>query len=147
MIYKKKQIFIVLALFLMIPTILATTALVIPEVSLKLKKNVSTKETQQAQTTTISRKKIQASPTAFLSDLLAQEQSVIRITNNTNDNSQSILSIRGFGDNAFANSLVVVDGFPLTNTSVLAPAFNAISLADVARINIIQGSQITCYAT
>lgn len=135
------KILIAAALCFITQLITASSATVIPEVNLNLKKTVSTTEDERVQTTTISRKKIEASPTTILSDLLKQEQSIVRIINNNNDNSQLVMSIRGFGDNAFANSLIVLDGFPLTNPSILAPNFNAISLADIARINIIQGSE------
>ena len=57
------------------------------------------------------------------------------------DSSQTALSIRGFGDNAAANSLILVDGFPLANVSLLTPNFNSIALSDIERIDIIQGSQ------
>jgi len=132
---------IAVLLCLVVQPVTASTAVVIPETHLKLKQTTSTTEQQRVQTTTISHKKIENSPTTTLSDLLTQEQSVVRVTNNTNDNSQPVLSIRGFGDNAYTNSLIVVDGFPLTNPSILAPSFNAISLADIVHISIIQGSQ------
>lgn len=140
-IYLKIKILILLFLFLIAPLIVVGSAIVIPEVSLSFKKGLSTKENERVQTTTITRKKIENSPTTILSDLLKQEQSIVRIINNTNDNSQLVMSIRGFGDNAFANSLIIIDGFPLTNPSILAPNFNAITLADIASIRIIQGSE------
>lgn len=122
--------------------IAASSPVVIPEVNLNNTENAPTKNNEeQAQTTKISRKKIEDSPNVLLSDLLKQEQSIVRIINNTNDNSQVVMSIRGFGDNAFANSLIVIDGFPFTNPSVLAPSFNAISLSDIQGIEIIQGSE------
>src|SRR5262245_59846742 len=116
-----------------------TATLVIPEVRLIFKKTLSTQDDERVQTTQISRKKIEASPPTCLSDLLKQEQSIARVINNSNDNSQLVVSIRGFGDNAFANTLIVIDGFPLTNPSILAPNFNAVSLADILGINILQG--------
>lgn len=124
--------------FLAVP---ASAAVVIPEVDLTLKPAASMKREAGVQTTTITRKKIETSPTVTFADLLKQEQSIARVINNTNDNSQLVLSIRGFGDNAFANSLIVVDGFPLINPSVLAPSLNAISLADILRVDILQASE------
>ena len=92
------------------------------------------------ETTTLSRKKIQDSPNTTLTDVL-KTQSVVRVANNSGNSSQSILSIRGFGDNAQANSLILVDGFPLINSSLLAPNFNAILLSDIQKVDIFQGSQ------
>ncbi len=119
----------------------------IPEVDLTLKSNASSKSDAGVQTTVITRKKIEASPTVTFADLLKQEQSMARVISNTNDNSQLVVSIRGFGDNAFANSLIVVDGFPLINPSMLAPSLNAISLADILRIKILQGSEGSLWGT
>lgn len=114
---------------------------VIPEVNLHSKQSLTVKRDAHIQTTHIDREKIKDSPVVNLSELLSQEQSIVRVTNNSIDSNQSGLSIRGFGDNAAANSLILVDGFPLTNVSLLAPNFNSIALADIERIDIIQGSQ------
>lgn len=114
-------------------------AIIIPEVNAKSNKTRSTKPIERMQTTQFRQKEIAESPVINLSELLRQEQSIVRLTNG--DNRQSALSIRGFGDNAAANSLILVDGFPLTNSSLLPPNFNAISLSDIERLAIFQGSQ------
>jgi len=95
----------------------------------------------RAETTTLTQKIIKESPAVTFSGLLQQEQSTVRLTNNSGDSSQTSLSLRGFGDNAVANTLILVDGFPLRNASLLAPNLNAINLADVERVEIIPGSQ------
>lgn len=114
---------------------------IIPEVNVRSHKSLANKQDAHVQTTHIQREQIKTSPVVNLSELLQQEQSIVRLTNNSNDSSQTALSIRGFGDNAAANSLILVDGFPLTNVSLLAPNFNSIALSDIERIDIIQGSQ------
>lgn len=88
---------------------------------------------------------IEESPNLDILSLLKQEQSVVRVTNNSGDSSQSSLSLRGFGDNAVANTLILVDGFPLTNPSLLSPNFNSLSLSDIENVKIIQGSRGTLY--
>lgn len=113
----------------------------IPAVNVHSQKNLQNKQDTKMQTTHITREDIKNSPVTDLSDLFAQTQSIVRLTNNSMDNTQTALSIRGFGDNAAANSLILVDGFPLTNASLLAPNFNAIALSDIERIDIWQGSQ------
>jgi iron complex outermembrane receptor protein len=113
---------------------------VIPEVR-QSNQPVVNRRYAQVQTTHIKREEIKTSPATNLSELLSQEQSIVRVTNNSMDSSQTALSIRGFGDNAAANSLILVDGFPLTNVSLLTPNFNSIALADIERIDIVQGSQ------
>lgn len=125
-------------------SLLATAAvaepIIIPEVNLNPKRLKPRATDEKPETTRIDREKIANSPTVDLSELLKQEQSVARITNNSGNYSQMAVSIRGFGDNAVANSLIMVDGFPLTNPSLLAPNFNSIILPDIERIDITQGS-------
>lgn len=114
---------------------------VIPEVSSVPKKIGLKKTTSTAEVTHITRDDIKNSPVTDFSELLMQQQSIVRLTNNAGDNSQTALSIRGFGDNASANSLILIDGFPLTNPSLLAPNFNSLALSDIERIDILQGSE------
>ena len=119
------------------------TPAVIPEVSFTPEKSAAAKSPEHGQTTHISQEKIDGSPVVNLSEIFSQEQSIVRLTNNSGDSSQTALSLRGFGDNAVANSLILVDGFPLTNPSLLAPNFNSIPLTDIKRIDIFQGSEGT----
>lgn len=50
------------------------------------------------------------------------------------------LVMRGFGSNAANNTLVMLDGQKLNNPSLAAPDLSSIALADIERIEIIQGS-------
>lgn len=113
----------------------------IPEVNLRYEDIKSRQVYETAQTSTINRTTIKNSPVLDLTQLLKQEQSIIRLANNSGDYSQVAFSIQGFGDNAVANSLILVDGFPLVNPSLLAPNFNSIALSDIERMDITQGSE------
>ncbi len=126
-------------------TVFASTWLQIPEVSLRAAQALSKKRDAALQTTHLSPEAISTSPVETLSALLSQEQSIVRLTNNSGDNNQSAVSLRGFGDNAAANSLILIDGFPLTTASLLAANVNAIALADIVRVDIMQGSQGTLW--
>lgn len=136
-----RLILLILSLAMSINAFAFEKTKVIPEVNLHTKTTLAKKQDVQAQVTHITRKEIADSPVIHLSELLKQEQSIVRVINNSGDNSQPILSIRGFGDNAVANTLILVDGFPLTNPSLLAPNFNSIVLSDIERVDIIQGSE------
>jgi iron complex outermembrane receptor protein len=50
------------------------------------------------------------------------------------------LVMRGFGSNAANNTLVLLDGQKLNNPSLASPDLSSITLADIDRIEIIQGS-------
>lgn len=131
---------LLLWLLLVSHTLFATSHQIIPEVH-RTKSKQAKAEPLTVQTMSIVQQAIKESPVLSLDALLKQQQSVVRLTHNSGDESQSALSIRGFGDNAAANSLILIDGFPLTNPTLFAPNLNSIALLDVAKITIIQGSE------
>jgi iron complex outermembrane receptor protein len=56
------------------------------------------------------------------------------------DGSRPTIGMRGFGETAHGNTLIMVDGRRLNNTDIAPPDIAAIALKDVERIEIIQGS-------
>lgn len=142
---KKKRLYaLILLLSCHIPLVAAAT-LRIPDVSLHQQKKTQFAQYYANQRTQFSRVAIAATPIFNLQQLLMQEQSIARLVNTSGDDTHAALSIRGFGENASANSLILVDGFPLTNPSLMAPNINAIALIDMANMEIIQGSQGTLW--
>lgn len=61
------------------------------------------------------------------------------------DGSATRISIRGFGDTAANNVLILVDGRRLNNTDLGAPNINVVPLSSVERIEIIQDSSAVLY--
>lgn len=112
----------------------------IPEVSLSIPNASSSTDLSTGQMKYINQKNIQQNSALNLSDFLSK-QSTIRVNLNSALNSQYSLSFRGFGDNASANSLILIDGFPLMNSTLLPPEFNAYLLSDIDNIQIFQGSE------
>lgn len=55
------------------------------------------------------------------------------------------IGMRGFTGNASNNTLVLVDGRRLNNASLASPALNTVSLKDIERIEIVQGSAGVLY--
>ena len=109
----------------------------IPDVSVtKTTSNITT----PSNNIVITHQQIAASGVKTLAELLAT-QSILQLTNASGDNSQAIISMRGFGDNAASNSLILVDGFRLANPDLSAPDLNSVLLPDIERIEIIPGSQ------
>lgn len=58
---------------------------------------------------------------------------------------QAALSMRGFGVNASSNTLVMVNGIPLSNPDLAPPDLNTIPLDQVALIEVIAGSESVLY--
>lgn len=139
---KKKKIIWILLLFI---SPVYANIIIIPEVTSGANGISHKKTASPLFSTQIERDDIKTSPVTNLEALLQQQQSIVRLTHNSGDSSQTALSIRGFGDNASANSLILVDGFPLINPSLLAPNFNSIPLVDIERIEIFQGSEGTLW--
>ncbi len=142
---KIKQIILILCTLLIALPALAETD-ILPDVSLSAGKGSKQKVSREhEQTTTFQQTDLAQSPSTNLAQLFQQEQSTIHLTNNSGDSSQTALSIRGFGDNAGQNTLILIDGFPLLNASLLTPNFNSIPLTDIERIDIYQGSKGTLW--
>lgn len=69
----------------------------------------------------------------------------IQISDLYGDGSRATISMRGFGGNAQANTLILVDGRRLNNADLGAPDLNSLSLKDVERIEIMRGSAGVLY--
>jgi iron complex outermembrane receptor protein len=89
--------------------------------------------------TIVTREDIEASGATHIVDVL-RGQGGVQVSDQFGDGSRATVSMRGFGANAQANALILVDGRRLNNTDLAAPDLNTISLKDVERIEIIQGS-------
>lgn len=129
-------------LFFFACSLFASGPVIIPDVNVK-SKHTSIKKTKAVDLGTnisFTSDQIEHTSSNDLSQFFQQQQSTVRLTNNSGDSSQTALSLRGFGDNAAANSLILIDGFPLTNPSLLTPNFNSIPLSDIDHIDIFPGS-------
>lgn len=94
--------------------------------------------------TVITRKQIIESGANHVIDVL-RGQGGVQIRDLYGDGSRATIDMRGFGDSAGANTLVLVDGRRLNNTDLHAPDLNFISIKDIERIEIIQGSATVLY--
>ncbi|MES0328076.1 MAG: TonB-dependent receptor [Gammaproteobacteria bacterium] len=95
--------------------------------------------TTPASITVISREEIEASGARYIVDLL-HGRGGVQISDNIGDGSRSSVGMRGFGETANANTLIMVDGRRLNNLDIASPDLNSIALEDVERIEIVQGS-------
>lgn len=87
----------------------------------------------------ITRAAIAKSGANTLSDVL-QNQAGITLYNATANTAAPSISLRGFGENSFANTLVLVNGFPLENPDMASSYLNSIPLSDVDHIDIVPSS-------
>ena len=76
---------------------------------------------------------------------ILRNQGGIQISDLYGDGSRATISMRGFGGNAQANTLILVDGRRLNNADLGNPDLNSVALKDVERIEIMRGSAGVLY--
>ena len=92
-----------------------------------------------ASITVITRQDIEHSGARSVAEVLSGQPGV-QVRDLYGNGTRATVSMRGFGGNAAANVLVLVDGRRLNNTDLAAPDLYSISLKDVERIEIVEGS-------
>jgi iron complex outermembrane receptor protein len=98
-----------------------------------------------ANMTVVDAAQIKLSGANTISEVLASQPG-IQINDKIGDgNRGSSISLRGFGETAVNNVLVLMDGRKLNNPTLAGPDLSTISLKDVERIEIINGSAGVLY--
>ena len=97
-----------------------------------------------ASTRVIDRNEIERSAASSLIEVL-NGKAGIQIRDTLGDGNHASISLRGFGDNAVNNVLVMVDGRRLNNPSLNGPDLNSVPLANIERIEILRGAGTVLY--
>ncbi len=138
MFLNKLLLFSVLALAAVLPEIVSA-ATEIPAVVVSAARTEQSTLTTPASITVITREQIKASGARHINEVL-RGQGGVQINDLYGDGSRATVDMRGFGDTAGSNTLILVDGRRLNNPDIAAPDLNSIALEDVERIEIVQGS-------
>jgi len=134
----KLLLFSVLTLAAVLPEIVSA-ATEIPAVVVSAARTEQSTLTTPASISVISREQIEASGARHINEVL-RGQGGVQINDLYGDGSRATVDMRGFGDTAGSNTLILVDGRRLNNPDIAAPDLNSIALEDVERIEIVQGS-------
>jgi len=95
--------------------------------------------------TVIDQKTIEESNASSVAELL-RGQAGVHVTDFFGDGSQATIDLRGFGPTASNNTLILIDGRRLNNSSdTAAPDLSLIDIDDIAQIEILQGSSGVLY--
>ncbi len=95
--------------------------------------------------TIIDQKTIEESNASSVAELL-RGQAGLHVTDPFGDGSQATIDLRGFGPTAGSNTLVLIDGRKLNNsTDSSSPDLSLIDVDEVAQIEILQGSSGVLY--
>ena len=87
---------------------------------------------------------IQDSGATTLSALLSQ-YSQLQVQDLTGDGSEVSIGLRGFGENASSNVLILINGIPQNNPDLASVNLNRLPIGDVERVVIMPGSQSVLY--
>ncbi|KPJ67553.1 MAG: hypothetical protein AMJ43_04715 [Coxiella sp. DG_40] len=131
------------AFYLLIQESYALNVQTVPSVVVKhnnSKKDFSTKTA----ITTITAKQIKHSGAQTLVDLLKTIPSV-QVSQLNGQGGSVTVSMRGFGDNANSNTLILIDDQPLTHSDIAAPNLNIIPLSTIKEIKILPISESILY--
>jgi len=94
--------------------------------------------------TIIGRDQIEKSGATNIVDLLRGHTGLV-ITDTFGDGSKASVGIRGFGETANSNTLVLIDGRRANNPDISSPDLYSISIIDVERVEIVYGSSGVLY--
>lgn len=97
-----------------------------------------------AQVTVITAEDIAASGATSLPEILAQVPGV-RFQGALGGAGSEVISMRGFGENSHGRVLILVDGNRINRPDMAAPNWGAIPLADIERIEVLDGSASVQY--
>jgi len=111
----------------------------IPAVVVSAARTEQSTLTTPASITVITRRQIESSGAVHVVDVL-RGQGGVQINDLYGDGSRASVGMRGFGETAGSNTLVLIDGRRLNNPDIASPDLNSIALDDVERIEIVQGS-------
>ncbi len=111
----------------------------IPAVVVSASRTEQSTLTTPASITVITRKQIENSGASHVVEVL-RGQGGVQINDLYGDGSRASVDMRGFGETASSNTLVLIDGRRLNNPDIASPDLNSIALDDVERIEIVQGS-------
>ncbi|RDI46479.1 TonB-dependent receptor family protein [Aquicella lusitana] len=114
---------------------------VIPPVIVKAKQTLSLTAGPK---TVITHEQMTATGVTTLAQAL-QSLGGVQLQDTAGNGSQVLLSMRGFGANASSNTLMLVNGIPLTNPDLAPPDLNAIPISEIKYIEIIAGSESVLY--
>ena len=92
----------------------------------------------------ITRQDIEASGASHILQLL-RLAGAAQVSDFFGDGSRATVDLRGFGDGAHSTTLILLDGRRLNNSDIASPDLSSVSLKDVERIEIIQGSAGVLY--
>jgi iron complex outermembrane receptor protein len=115
------------------------SAVEIPAVVVSAARTEQSTLTTPASITVIGRQQIEDSGARHVIDVL-RGQGGVHVNDLYGDGSRASVGMRGFGETASSNTLLLVDGRRLNNPDIASPDLNSVALEDVERIEIVQGS-------
>ena len=92
----------------------------------------------------ITRAQMETTGITTLSQAL-QNLAGIQLQDQSGNSSQVMIGMRGFGANATSNTLMLLNGIPLTNPDFAPPDLNVVPLRDIEYVEVVAGSESVLY--
>jgi outer membrane cobalamin receptor len=96
--------------------------------------------------TVITAEDIAQAPSNYVPDLLSRETG-LNLHSLSGTDKQTVVDIRGMGETASSNVLVMVDGFRLNSSDLAGPDYSTIAIDEIERIEIVRGASSVVYGS
>lgn len=141
---RKNHHYLLFFLFILANTVvMGNQRKIIPPVIVAAKKTTKPSLTSGPKTI-ITQEQLTLTGVTSLAEAL-QDLGGVQLQDTSGNGSQVLLSMRGFGANASSNTLLLVNGIPITNPDMAPPDLNAIPLQQIKNIEIVAGSESVLY--
>lgn len=118
--------------------------IVLPTVDVNSHKNQPDKKHPSGMVLHFSGQKIQRQGATTVSNFL-QKQTIVHLQSYSPNQTQQMIAMHGFGDNAGANTLLRIDGIPVTSFTDIGPNLNTVMVQNIGSMTILPGSYGTLY--
>lgn len=118
----------------------------LPTLHVRPKQAHQSSKKQTALAIELTQKDIQQSGSTSITDLI-RKQGVAHLQAGSGNPNQTMVSMDGFGNNASSNSIVLIDGIPVTSFTNVGPNLNNVITDNVASLAIQPGSQGVVYGS
>ncbi len=116
------------------------------EIVVSASKTEEAVETIPKHVTVISSEDIRESAGRNIIDLLGRETG-IHIRSSTGTDKHSVIDLRGMGDTAASNVIVMVDGLSINSPDMSGPSISTVPLEQIERIEIVRGAGSVVYGS
>lgn len=115
----------------------ATSTITIPTITVSAPKHGANKNI--GNTVSFNHQQIKQQGSISITDFF-NKQGLVQLQNHSSQENQTGISIHGFGANAGSNTLILIDGIPMTSFTAIGPNLNSILPDNILALDVLPGS-------